>query len=214
VQWDHLGVGLVLLARSRALLASRVEAMHESGFKGSPADLRRNAQRVENRADVQARIAYLTRQDDAAFQAKRRKLEEFLWAAHDYNPGDLYEVVEKPVIARDGKPVLAADGKVVTEAVERPKMMRDLPPELRQVVEAKEFTKAGLMPKTYSNQGQCGTAQALGHWHGDRGRPGVGLRPHDRCRADRVADQAGQRAGHQDQSQLRAPGRVRVKCAI
>src|SRR5262245_14389205 len=138
-------------ARSRTLLASRVDAMRESGLDGNPEDLRRNAQRIDNRSYVQARIAYLKRQDDASFQAKLRKLEEFRWLAHDHNLADLFEVAERPKVDRAGNPVLDAECNPVMERYQRAKFLEELPEEVQCVVEAMDVTKSGeLVPRTYS----------------------------------------------------------------
>ena len=95
-------------AFKRALLMPKAEAYRAAGWTAKDDHTAAgNASRLERRADVAARIAYLRRHgDEQILHAKRERLEEFLWTVHELNIASLWETAE--VEKRDKK------GNVIT----------------------------------------------------------------------------------------------------
>src|SRR6516225_6472946 len=61
--------------RERALLRSKIEAYRAAGFASVSDDAARgNAGKLERRADVHARIAYLSRDEEATHREARKRL--------------------------------------------------------------------------------------------------------------------------------------------
>lgn len=139
-----------------AQLRPKADAYRQCGFKScSDHDANGNAARLLRRADVQERIAYLSRQEEDILQAKRRRIEEALWLMHEVNPADLWETVEGPVLHKSGdkkgEPVLGDDGQPLTYKYQRPKMLSDLPEDVQRAVESVSVSENGwAIPKTYS----------------------------------------------------------------
>ena len=69
-------------ARARALMHKPIEAARIAGFSETSGA----SSKVERRRDVQARIAWLTRQPEETIAEKRMELEAYLWRALRYDP--------------------------------------------------------------------------------------------------------------------------------
>lgn len=148
--------------QQRALCATRVEAARVAEFKGSLHVVRGNAARLERRSDIQARIAYLARQDEDRRREKARKIEELYWAAVDANYADFWETAERPKFTKKGEPVMGEDGKPLMVSYRRPKPFDELPPELQQVIEGVEISKYGeVVPKVYSKMQAAGELRKM-----------------------------------------------------
>ena len=121
------------------------------------------AARLANRPDIVARIAWLTRQDEAVIAAKRERIEAFQWAIHEHDLGEFYETVEKPLM-RNGKPITDENGNAVVLRVQRPKPLDQLTPEQRAVVESVTTdAKGNAVIKTYSKtQANAALRELLG----------------------------------------------------
>ena len=97
----------------------KIAAYREAGFESvSDHAARGNADKLERKAEVQARIAHLVRQEEEILRAKRRRLEAWLWSVHESNYADFFE-----------------GGKL------RP--FEDLTPEQQAVIESLRFTEKG-----------------------------------------------------------------------
>jgi hypothetical protein len=122
-----------------------------------------NASKLDARADIQARLAWLTRQDEAVIAAKRERIEAFQWAIHEHDLGEFYETIAKPLM-RNGKPVLDEQGNAVMLVVQRPKTLDQLTPEQRAVVESVTTdAKGNPVLKTYSKtQANAALRELLG----------------------------------------------------
>ena len=119
-----------------------------------------NASRLENKPGVKARIAYLSRQEEELIAAKRRRIEEQLWAIAEGNIADYFETHE--VIARDhtGQPITALKRNEITGEMEtalstetrvRPKLLTDLPREMAKLIEeVRPDARGRLIPKLYN----------------------------------------------------------------
>ena len=100
-----------IFARQRALNQSPLIAGQIAGLNYD----RRNLFRIEKKAAVAARIAWLSRQDEEALREKRNRLEELLWVGLYADRADFYETVETPITDRNGHDVLNRNGEPYTK---------------------------------------------------------------------------------------------------
>lgn len=111
---------------------------------------RGNASRLERRKDIQARIAWLSRQQEEILAQKRERLEAWQWQILEHNPADFYEIAERPLLDAKGKPILK-DGEFIMVKYQRAKFLQDLSAEALAAVEGLQITDSGkVMVKTYS----------------------------------------------------------------
>jgi hypothetical protein len=138
--------------RLRASAQPRIPAYREAGWETSDdANAYSNGCRLERRSEIRDRIAYLSRQEEELIAAKRRRIEEQLWAIAEGNIQDFFETHE--VIQRDhtGQPTHDENGALSTETRVRPKLLTDLPPEMTKLIEDIGFDHKGrAVPKLYS----------------------------------------------------------------
>jgi len=112
---------------------------------------RGNASRLERRKDIQARIAWLSRQQEEILAQKRERLEAWQWAVLEHNPADFYEIAERPLLDAKGTPILDKAGEFIMVKYQRAKFLQDLPAEALKAVEGLQITDSGkVMVKTYS----------------------------------------------------------------
>ena len=143
-------------ARLRSLLRPKADAYRQAFEIDPDGDYdhhaaRGNASKVERRDDVQARIAFLTRQPEEVLAAKRQRLEEMLWLIHEANVADMWEMVEVPKLDKQGKEILGEDGEPLMKWVQRPKKIGEMPEDVQRAVEAITINEAGfVIPKPYS----------------------------------------------------------------
>lgn len=140
-------------ARERALLEPRGFAYRKAvGKENYPYHAARgNAARWERRADVQARIAYFCRSDESLLQEKIRRLEEFLWLAHDVDIAEMWETVEVERHDRKGNILRGEDGKPLMKKIQRARPLDQIPDEVRRAIEQITVNEAGVVvPKPYS----------------------------------------------------------------
>jgi hypothetical protein len=138
--------------RLRAALLPRAQAFREAGWNDSSDEGAYNhACRLEHRPGVKARIEYLSKQQEELIPEKRRRLEEALWSMHDADIGDCFETVEVAKIGRDGKPETDETGKQLTVRKQRPKLLSDLPADVRKTIERVQAdAKGNYVPQLYS----------------------------------------------------------------
>jgi Terminase small subunit len=121
--------------RLRAALQPRAQAYREAGWNTSSDDgAYSHACRLERRPGVKARIEFLSRQDEELIAQKRRRIEEKLWLALEADFGDCFETYEVAKIDKGGSMETDAAGKMKTVRKQRPKLINDLPPDLRKVI--------------------------------------------------------------------------------
>jgi hypothetical protein len=133
-------------------LQPRAPAYREAGWETSDeAAAYSNACRLERRPGVRERIAFLSHQAEELIAEKRQRIEAQLWAIHESDPGALWETYEVAKTSKDGKLATDQDGKMLTVRKQRPKLINDLPPELRRVIEDVAIDRNGnVIPKLYS----------------------------------------------------------------
>lgn len=138
--------------RLRAQLRPKADAYRQAGLVSkSDHDAAGNASRLERRQDVANRIAYLSRQEDEILQAKRQRIEEFLWTVHEVDIGEMWEMIEVERTDRKGNVIKDADGNPLMKSVQRPKPIENMPDDVRRAVEAITINDAGyVVPKPYS----------------------------------------------------------------
>ena len=138
--------------RLRALAQPRIPAYREAGWETSDDDdAYSNACRLERRPGVRERIEYLSHQEEELIAEKRRRIEERLWAIHEANIQDLFEVAERAKTNKDGNIKTDENGRMLTVREERPRLISDLAPEVAQLIE--DVTVGGrgrLIPRFYS----------------------------------------------------------------
>lgn len=99
--------------------------------------------KLEQNADIKARIAYLAAQEKAILDAKRKRVEERQWLWHEIDIAEFYEAVDEPAYDRKGDPMLDADGNAVMRKHNRLKPLSDIPPEFRACIESLTYTESG-----------------------------------------------------------------------
>lgn len=136
-----------------AQMRPKADAYRQSGYKSeSDHDASGNASKLLRRQEIQERIAYWTRQEEEILQAKRRRLEEFLWNIHEANIAQMWEMQEVPAYDRKGNPIIDGEtGKQATKFVQRPKNIHEMPEDVQRAVESISINEAGfVVPKPYS----------------------------------------------------------------
>jgi hypothetical protein len=142
--------------RLRASAQPRISAYRAAGWQTSnDDDIYSNACRLERRPGIRDRIAYLTRQAEDRITEKRARIEEFLWSVHEADPADYFETYNAIERDHNGRPVPInpddQNSALSTEVRERPKLLRDLSPESRKVIEAVNADGKGrAVPRLYS----------------------------------------------------------------
>jgi hypothetical protein len=133
-------------------LQPRVQAYREAGWETSgDDDAYSNACRLERRSGVRERIAHLSRQDEELIAEKRRRIEGQLWAIHEADIGECFETYEAAKVGKDGKLETDGDVKMLTVRKQRPRLLSDLPPDLRKAIEHVQVDARGnVVPKLYS----------------------------------------------------------------
>jgi hypothetical protein len=138
--------------RFRALLKGKIEAYREAGFDSADDHAARgNANKLERRKDIIARIAWLTRDEENILREKRREIEGFLWAVHNSDIGDLWETVEVEKTDKKGNVLRDGKGEPIMVKRQHMRMLSDLSPEVRRTIESISVDEKGrLVAKTYS----------------------------------------------------------------
>lgn len=120
-------------AKLRALNIPACNAAQQSGLEprnGAVTKLERNRK-------IKERIAWWARQDEEILREKRAKLEQFLWAVHDCNYADFWDLADEEVLDEDGEPT----GE--TRKVQKLKFFADVPRDMQLLVESLKYTEKG-----------------------------------------------------------------------
>jgi len=144
-------------ARYRAQALPRIVAFRKLGnYAANDKIAHNNASRLENKPGVKDRIAYLTKQGEERIAEKRARLEEALWNIHEADVGDLFETYEVIETDKDGRIQSDADGNITTQRKQRPRLLSDLPPEIRKNIEKVTIDAKGrAVPVLYSKIAAC-----------------------------------------------------------
>ena len=144
-------------ARYRAQALPRIVAFRKLGnYAANDKIAHNNASRLENKSGVKDRIAYLTKQAEERIAEKRARLEEALWNIHEADVGDLFETYEVIETDKDGRIQSDADGNITTQRKQRPRLLSDLPPEIRKNIEKVTIDAKGrAVPLLYSKIAAC-----------------------------------------------------------
>jgi len=144
-------------ARYRAQALPRIVAFRKLGnYAANDKIAHNNASRLENKSGVKDRIAYLTKQAEERIAEKRARLEEALWNIHEADVGDLFETYEVIETDKDGRIQSDADGNITTQRKQRPRLLSDLPPEIRKNIEKVTIDAKGrAVPVLYSKIAAC-----------------------------------------------------------
>jgi hypothetical protein len=138
--------------RLRASAQPRIPAYREAGWETSDDDdAYSNACRLERRPRVRERIEYLSHQEEKLVAEKRRRIEGRLWAIHEADIGDFFETVGVAKSDKDGKLETDEAGKMLTVKKQRPRLLSDLPSDLRKTIEHVQVDARGnVVPQLYS----------------------------------------------------------------
>jgi terminase small subunit-like protein len=133
-------------------LQPRGQAYREAGWEMSnDDDAYSNACRLERRPGVRERIEYLSRQDEELIAEKRQRIEGQLWAIHEADIGKCFETYEAAKVGKDGNAETDGDGKMLTVKKQRPRLLSDLPPDVRKTIEHVQVDARGnVVPQLYS----------------------------------------------------------------
>jgi Terminase small subunit len=139
-------------ARFRAQALPRMVAFRKAGnVAKNDCNAAANSFRLDGKPGVRARIDYLTRQAEERLIEKRVRLEEQLWSMAEADIGDFFETVEAAKSDKNGDIATDKAGKMLTVKKQRPKLLSDLPPESRRLIEDVTVDRNGnLVPRLYS----------------------------------------------------------------
>jgi hypothetical protein len=140
-------------ARFRAAALPRIVAFRKAGNTAkNDRNADANSFRLEKKPGVRERIDYLVRQAEDRIIEKRQRIEERLWAIHEGNVQDLFEVAERAKTNKAGEIETDENGRMVTVREERPRLISDLAPEVAQLIEDVTVDRKGrLIPRLYSS---------------------------------------------------------------
>jgi hypothetical protein len=139
-------------ARFRAQALPRMVAFRKAGnVAKNDCNAEANSFRLDKKPRVRERIEYLTRQVQDRLVEKRQRLEERLWSIHEADIGDCFETFEAAKVGTEGKMETDEAGKMLTVRKQRPKLLSDLPADVRKVIEDVIIDKRGnIVPRLYS----------------------------------------------------------------
>jgi Terminase small subunit len=159
-----------------------------------------NACRLERRPGVRERIEYLSHQAEELIAEKRRRIEETLWAIHEADIGEFFETVEVAKNDRDSKAETDEAGKMLMLKKQRPKLLSDLPPDLRKAIEHIQVDARGnVVPQLYSKLQANAELRKMLNIGGQKERPGTDVsRLTDAELISQLAEQAKQLGIHID----------------
>ena len=187
--------------RLRSLLRPKAQALREAGMRAvKNHDAVSNATRLERRQDVRDRIAFLVQQEEEVLAEKRKRIEEMLWAIHEANIGDLWETYEAAKVDKDGKLETDATGKMLTVKRQRPRLLSDLPPDVRKAIEHVQVDARGnVVPQLYSKLQANAELRKMLNIGGQKERPGTDVsRLSDAELISQLAEQAKELGIHID----------------
>jgi hypothetical protein len=162
--------------RLRASALPRVQAYREAGWETSDDDdAYSNACRLERRPGVRERIEFLSHQDEGLIAEKRRRIEGQLWAIHEADIGNYFET-----------------HTIGDKAIEQPKRLADLPPEVRKNIEKITIDARGrAVPQLYSKLAANRDLREMLNIGGQKERPETDVsRLSDAELIQQLADQA------------------------
>jgi hypothetical protein len=139
-------------ARHRASALNRINAYRKVyGDDYSDRVAAQSGYRLETRRSIRDRIEYLTRMAEDRIAEKRARIEQQLWDIHEADPADFFEHYEGYRRGHDGQPEHDSDGNKIKENRQRPKLLSDISPENRKLIEDLQPDGRGrLIPKLYS----------------------------------------------------------------
>ncbi|MGC2342190.1 MAG: hypothetical protein WA453_11540 [Methyloceanibacter sp.] len=74
-----------------------------------------------------------------------------LWAIHEADIRELWETYEAPKLNKAGDILLDESGNAIMERKQRPRLLSDLPPDLRKAIEHVQLdAKGNVVPQLYS----------------------------------------------------------------
>jgi hypothetical protein len=179
--------------RLRASALPRIRAYREVGWRSKRDDVAYiNACRLERRPEIRDRIAFLTQQEEELVVEKRRRIEEQLWAIHEADIGDCFETYEAAKVGKDGKLETDEVGKMLTVRRQRPRLLSDLPPDLRKAIEHVQVDARGnVVPQLYSKLQANAELRKMLNIGGQKDRPATDVsRLSDAELIQQLADQA------------------------
>ena len=123
-----------------------------------------------------------------------RSIEEALWAVHEADIGDFFETVEVAKSDKDGQAATDEAGKMLTVKKQRPKLLSDLPPDLRKAIEHVQIDARGnVVPQLYSKLQANAELRKMLNIGGQKDRPETDVsRLSDAELIAQLADQAKQ----------------------
>jgi hypothetical protein len=139
-------------ARLRAQALPRIVAYRKAGNTiKSDNGAGVNSHRLDGKPSVRARIEFLVREAQERLIEKRVALEEHLWAVHEADIGAFWETYEAAKTGKGGELETDQEGKMLTVRKQRAKLINDLPPEFRKLIEDVTVDRHGnVVPKLYS----------------------------------------------------------------
>jgi hypothetical protein len=179
--------------RLQASAQPRLHAYREVGWRSKRDDVAYiNACRLERRSEIRDRIAYLTRREEELVVEKRQRIEEQLWAIHEADIGECFETYEATKVGKDGKLETDGDGKMLTVRKQRPKLLSDLPADIRKQIEHIHIdSKGNMIPQLYSKLQANAELRKMLNIGGQKDRPETDLsRLSDAELMQQLADQA------------------------
>jgi hypothetical protein len=136
----------------------------------------------------------LSKQQKDLIAEKRQRIEERLWAIHEADIGDFFETVEVAKSGKDGKLETDETGKMLTVKKQRPRLLSDLPPDLRKAIEHVQVDARGsVVPQLYSKLQANAELRRMLNIGGQKDRPETDVsRLSDAELIQQLADQAKQ----------------------
>jgi hypothetical protein len=115
-----------------------------------------------------------------------------LWAIHEADIGDFFETVEVAKSDKDGKLETDETDKMLTVKKQRPRLLSDLPPDLRKAIEHVQVDARGsVVPQLYSKLQANAELRRMLNIGGQKDRPETDVsRLSDAELIQQLADQA------------------------
>lgn len=130
------------LPRDLAYQKASLKAYKTGRHKIKPKTARDMSSILEQRPQIAQRIQYIRNDTLELTNAKRQRLEEALWSIHESDIGELFEQYDKTEKIGD---------TVTSYKANRPKLLEDIPPEIRRNIEKINIDGRGrIVPQMYS----------------------------------------------------------------